>query len=1391
MRAAGGGGRAPFGVSPYVSARFRGQSVPAAAMMLPDRFNPTVRKPSLLFSELAETLEVLSNAKTKDLQGEILRDLFHRTIAAAGGDPGSAELEMYLLLKMLMPTEDHESVYGMKTARLLRFVGRALEKIGISDAPAQIKQWISKPQAQSSIMARGRGVVCLPELIVASQCCRVNKTVNNGHRGIVTLRDIGALCQRLSRAYLMMESQTSGAELNQIENLKEILGYLSFNEWMLLTRIIYKTIPVGIGPAAILSNVAPNGQVFYSKRRDLASLAQYAAVEAFKHKDDQAATPVPLLVCGVPFVPMTCETMKSPYLFRWLFSKEDKLRKPISPVDGRLIILSSGMWCTPVDGRLNKSVFVDIMDDRAMAKASRRRHVLLLREFKRSRLLDESKARGYIIHYILSSENDNVVMMLLKAVSDAVGQGASMLDAAYQIEVREDAELELNNDIDDLDNEVYVNGLLKALVQNNEEKEYLSGKNKLKISILSAPRRRPPKKPKRRGPATTRRPTTTKKKSSQGKTAAAVAEQVARHQARRAMEKEKSSRGGYNLRPRRPNGAMAVDFSSSDDDDGDDHDEGLSSSRPIEIEDNGDNNDNGDDNIEKPSVMVQQKYDGDRIQVHINRSQSIGAAAQATTTVTLFTKWGKDVSELYSNIRDELRDCRDLAQHAPCILDAELIVIDASGYPIPWSNEKWRHNVNGKATFSLSEIPSLHTTLTEDTSNVVTLIYDNGLDGGQATINNSSEDIQDQRLAFATLRGLEKWAGLGPTDKHHMMGRFISDNGSRLRLIVFDILMHSGDMSHKLPCRDRLNLLQRKLEPIFKPMTHIRVIEKTHNIRKVSELVKLLRDVVSEKQEGLVAKDEEKEYVFGRTKATQKIKLTGPDINTCVAGIGFSLSSNPRFCGILTAVGWKNEEDGENLLVSYSRTEVLEGDQIWKAHEHIMSLPSRVNLEELDKAASSGKAVELEKYRVTMISTGSGHGRRHKDNDSNICQVEWTPRSPENAYLGCKLILLKRGRADIQWLCNPQECKFGLSLKGDLRPIESDGYGNQNILHHRHPVGRIEFAGHQMSACDNNKTIETKFREAQMTATCIEDFTYRRINRMRALPPSKKKLEEIRRIVETIQSLNNNSHDGPAAEEEEWPRPPPVGFCSPDGFSLMLENVSKYPTADPRLNKSQESAFKKLTPEERQAWVGLPVHSQWKNMGSVAPAQIPLVDDALSQERQRANIASLMSRYERIRTVTPPFEQEYKLANTSQKFSSQNTKAIGNHNPRGGDVHVLCSLPNSSSYPEHGTICGDGRYDTHFLDSDEDNDEDHVEYNEEEEEDDEEEEDSRFCDDEEQGFGNGHAKMCERQKYNSDHPLVQETPIHYLLHPATHRDMTLPAAAPPPFRGLHHEKSMR
>jgi hypothetical protein len=96
---------------------------------------------------------------------------------------------------------------------------------------------------------------------------------------------------------------------------------------------------------------------------------------------------------------------------------------------------------------------------------------------------------------------------------------------------------------------------------------------------------------------------------------------------------------------------------------------------------------------QKRGVIVQTKYDGDRLQAHFKAAAAAGGAAPITTT--LFTRRGVDVTELYSSITQAVTQGE---WGGTCVLDGELIVIETDGddndisRPLPWSNEKWRHN---------------------------------------------------------------------------------------------------------------------------------------------------------------------------------------------------------------------------------------------------------------------------------------------------------------------------------------------------------------------------------------------------------------------------------------------------------------------------------------------------------------------------------------------------------------------------------------------------------------------------------------------------------------------------------------------------------------------------
>jgi hypothetical protein len=155
---------------------------------------------------------------------------------------------------------------------------------------------------------------------------------------------------------------------------------------------------------------------------------------------------------------------------------------------------------------------------------------------------------------------------------------------------------------------------------------------------------------------------------------------------------------------------------------------------------------------------------------------------------------------------------------------------------------------------------------------------------------------------------------------------------------------------------------------------------------------------------------------------------------------------------------------------------------------------------------------------------------------------------------------------------------------------------------------------------------------------------------MRALPPTTSILGEIFRVVSTLKDLQKINLDE-SALEEEWPIPPPVSFSTPDGFSQMLEDASNY-NINPKTKDEQQKALKRLSPEERQTLVGLPPHSQWKYMISIAKVPPPpLEEDAVSEESQILNIVKLASRFKALSGLKRGFEPRYRRQ-TGEEFTA-------------------------------------------------------------------------------------------------------------------------------------------
>ena len=312
------------------------------------------------------------------------------------------------LLRLLLPGEDRERVYGMKTRRLMRVLSAALGKGGLPDVGVRLVRWVPVP-CRSTLLGGPSGsksVVCLPEVVMASAATQQQQQAAATTPS--TVEAVCAACDTLTRLFLEREQGVGaaggGMETGQVETLLQLMqgGGLDFGGWVLLARVLLKRVSVGVGLATVLQALPLTAAApFYARQRSLRVLATAAVAAADSPSASAAAV---RLVCGTPFSPMTGDALQMPYLLKWIFSREERLRHPISPIDGRLVILLRGssknasaaaaptpsrgseeeeQWFVPLNSA-NRTRMVNLEEDRVLQMVSRRRHLLLLREVSSS-----------------------------------------------------------------------------------------------------------------------------------------------------------------------------------------------------------------------------------------------------------------------------------------------------------------------------------------------------------------------------------------------------------------------------------------------------------------------------------------------------------------------------------------------------------------------------------------------------------------------------------------------------------------------------------------------------------------------------------------------------------------------------------------------------------------------------------------------------------------------------------------------------------------------------------------------------------------------------------------------------------------------------------------------
>jgi hypothetical protein len=1030
----------------------------------------------LTLPEVADALEdcirAHNNIKAKQ---EIIRGLFLK----CGND--ASEIER--LLRVLLPGEDRAHVYGFKTRRMLRLFADALDS---ASSKLLLQKWQPKPS-----MMPGDVIGAYPEFAIAHACVVNTRQRADEQFSIAQLLNV---CDKLTDAY-KREPNYRQLQALQSQILKNDLFLVAkeqpFAVWVLIARVLLRSVTMSVGPATVLGTL---GTWFFERRHDIKSVASLLA------STDTGAI-INGVACGVPFVPMTCDAMRSPYLLKWLFSREESLNKPLTPIDGRLIILMSASgaerWFVPLSTRAPQSSrFLDLSIQQMLQvkNKARRQHIEMLRMFKKARFINATTAVGLIIHYTLAmEEDDKTCIMLLRDATDAIDDGAELVDAS--VIPPPTAAAATSKKLD------------KLLLEANNDKVVHEGRYALKMAI--ATRRNPPRR---------RRVVVPSAQAAQAPLAT------------RKSERQRVQLSDRSL------ARAAVEEEEVDED--------------------------------KKGIIVQTKYDGDRLQAHVTDAHNI----------KLFTRRGFDVTEMYSNIANALSIV--YGGDAPCVLDGELIVVDKSDFnrPLPWSNEKWRHNHRDAA--GIADSPRILDIVTGQDD----VIY---VEHGEATLSrNWDESDHNDCISFIPYSSIGKYA-------NEARGRVAAN--TMLQFVVFDVLLWRGEDTMSRPYAERLATLMKKKSS---NRAVIVIPDGNKRVRNAKELETIIRTLVGQGHEGCVLKDPAASYQCKRSRCIQKVKPRGPDINACVAGVGFSLTANPRRWGLLTAI----KLDGSDApLVSYCRTEVLEGDSLYKAFQHVHASKSNICVEDLLVFQRSGQLSHTTANNVVFTSTGT-----------RMIQVGW-PKS--GATDACTLVLLPDALEDIQWLVNPLEVKFSLSLRGDLRPIEHPfTYPLQGtkMCVPRHPVGRIEFTPNSAD-WDTPASARNKFDEAQKVDTCIETWTLRRLAGIRALPPDRQRMEEFGRIVMAW-----------AGDLKEfWPQPPPGAIASFEALTAAMDKA-RANINDAGNAVLLQCALGPLSLDERKAMAGLPTPSQWQlfdtrttadsTADSTADKGLELEDDAYDEE---------------------------------------------------------------------------------------------------------------------------------------------------------------------------------
>jgi ATP dependent DNA ligase domain/DNA ligase N terminus len=517
-------------------------------------------------------------------------------------------------------------------------------------------------------------------------------------------------------------------------------------------------------------------------------------------------------------------------------------------------------------------------------------------------------------------------------------------------------------------------------------------------------------------------------------------------------------------------------------------------------------------------VLVQEKYDGDRLLAHV----------MDDGTVLLFTRNGKAVENVYTDVRVALENAFRMqkSQHIPksCILDGELIVVDKAGKPANWVSAKWKYDTGNRMAKRQNLAEAAKTT-----RGVVTLIFP---DDVLPADDDPTTDISILPAATAT-------EAFGTADNARWEARPLGE-GFSLQYVIFDVLWYAGKPVHHQPCSQRLTLL-KSIDALKHHNPFFRLVNPCYEINTSQELINLLQICIKDKREGLVLKDMEASYEFRRSVRVQKVKLKGPDVNCAVIGGGFRLTANPRMVCLITAIC----DDARESMFVYCRVEHFEGDHPSRVIEHVMSSPSRVVVSTIVRQLKSNPA-------EVLINSGPYNLRvSHPIPSIKHIILQWEPVARQSSDssgepLRSHTVHFWQGFPDdMQWVIAPSDCGFALSVHGDLRPLNAGENVDKSVecpiaAVPRFPVGRIEFDQLEPYAnIDTASSTQMKYEHAQQTDQCVRIALKLQIERLRRPPLKSQNLLLALRILYGL--------DNPTVQ---WPQPKRLTFAGGGGKEL-------------------------------------------------------------------------------------------------------------------------------------------------------------------------------------------------------------------------------------------------